>query len=251
MAFFTLLPHPVPRGSHAPRLPIPNPHLHPNRRSRGFTLIELLVVIAIIAILAAILFPVFAQAREKARQISCASNLRNLGTAVLMYTQDYDEVLPLAAYATAGFDFLTWHDLTDPYAKNQQIWHCPSSQVKKTDANGRITTQFGYNVRYLTNIAMDFSNANGHTAVSLAAVQAPVETVMLADARSSMTGSWCGDDGKFLLPPSHPATHCWGHPSLHHSTGSNVLWLDGHVKWHKDGQFYSGQNPVDRTFDLQ
>src|SRR5437763_9221105 len=88
---------------------------------QGFTLIELLVVIAIIAILAAILFPVFAQAREKARTIACASNLKNLGTAVLMYAQDYDERLPLSAEAipTPPF-FLNWHDIVDPYVKNKQ-----------------------------------------------------------------------------------------------------------------------------------
>src|SRR5580765_8101707 len=126
-------------------------------QKRGFTLIELLVVIAIIAILAAILFPVFAQAREKARQTSCASNVRNLGTAVLMYVQDYDEQFPLAAYATSGFSFVTWHDLTDPYAKNKGIWQCPSSAVSKTDASGKPTTHFGYNARYLTTIQLDLA----------------------------------------------------------------------------------------------
>jgi prepilin-type N-terminal cleavage/methylation domain-containing protein/prepilin-type processing-associated H-X9-DG protein len=227
------------------------PYTHRHTRRRAFTLIELLVVIAIIAILASILFPVFAQAREKARQISCASNIRNLGMAVLMYTQDYDEQLPLAAYATAGFDFLLWHHLTDPYVKNKQIWHCPSSQVSKTDQNGAITAHFGYNVRYLTSILPDFSNANGHTAVSLAAINLPAETVLLSDARASMAGSWCGDDGKFLLPPSVADTHCWGRPNFLHTQGSNVLWVDGHVKWQKPNQFYWNQTPPDRYLDLQ
>jgi prepilin-type N-terminal cleavage/methylation domain-containing protein/prepilin-type processing-associated H-X9-DG protein len=217
----------------------------------GFTLIELLVVIAIIAILAGILFPVFAQAREKARQISCASNIKNLGTAALMYTQDYDEQLPLAAYATTGFAFLLWHDLTDPYVKNKQIWHCPSSSVRKTDQGGAITTHFGYNVRYLTTILPDFSNANGHTAVSLAAIPFPTETVLLADARASTANSWCGDDGKFLLPPSEADAHCWGRPHFLHNEGSNVLWVDGHVKWHRPNQFYWNQAPPDRYLDLQ
>jgi prepilin-type N-terminal cleavage/methylation domain-containing protein/prepilin-type processing-associated H-X9-DG protein len=222
------------------------------RARRAFTLIELLVVIAIIAILAAILFPVFAQAREKARQISCSSNLRNLGTAVLMYAQDYDETLPLATYALSGFDFVTWHDLTDPYTKNKAIWHCPSSSVSKADGNGKITTHFGYNVRYLTTIQLNLAASYlSHQGRSLAAAQSPTETVMLADAKASRAGSWCGDDGKFLLPPSDPDTDCWGRPSFLHSEGANVLWLDGHVKWQKPAQFYTGQAPPDRFFDLQ
>lgn len=220
-------------------------------RRHGFTLIELLVVIAIIAILAAILFPVFAQAREKARQVSCASNQRNLGHAMLMYTQDADEQLPLAAYSTSGFAFVTWHDLADPYVKNKQIWHCPSSPLQKTDQGGQVTTHFGYNVRYLTDIRQDFSNAAGHRAVSLAAVSSPSETVMLSDAWASIRPSWCGDDGKFLLPPSIAPAHCWGRPNFLHSEGSNVFWLDGHLKWQKAGQFYAGQTPVDRVFDLE
>jgi prepilin-type N-terminal cleavage/methylation domain-containing protein/prepilin-type processing-associated H-X9-DG protein len=107
--------------------------------SRGFTLIELLVVIAIIAILAAILFPVFAQAREKARAISCISNLKQIGTALMMYTQDYDEAFPsvianstqdggcapnLEWYALGG----GWVTLANPYIKNGQIYRCPSAE---------------------------------------------------------------------------------------------------------------------------
>ncbi len=221
----------------------------PTRR-RGFTLIELLVVIAIIALLAAILFPVFARAREKARQSSCAGNIKNLGTAVLMYTQDYDETLPLAAYFVPPGDALTWHDLVEPYVKSHQIWHCPSSAVKKADASGKITTHFGYNAPYLTTLASDFSNAGTHSAEILANVTAPTQTVLFADAKSSVADSWCGDDGKYLLAPSGTDSDCWGRPNWLHSEGSNVLWLDGHVKWQRDNQFYSGQTPPDRFFDL-
>jgi prepilin-type N-terminal cleavage/methylation domain-containing protein len=103
---------------------------------KGFTLIELLVVIAIIAILAAILFPVFAQAREKARQTGCLSNVKQIGLGVQMYLQDYDEYVPRNAYAdpprVAEGDHFTncssprWMDVMQPYVKNTQLHNCPS-----------------------------------------------------------------------------------------------------------------------------
>jgi prepilin-type processing-associated H-X9-DG protein len=68
---------------------------------------------------------------------------------------------------------------------------------------------------------------------------------------SSIPQSWCGDDGKFLLPPSAGSTHCWGRPNPLHTGGSNLLWIDGHVKWHKPAQYYAGQSPADRYFDLE
>ncbi len=115
---------------------------------RAFTLIELLVVIAIIAILAAILFPVFAHAREKARQSSCLSNVKNMNTALLMYTQDYDETFPLTAPDNVRAFFTTpadrtatspvglarrqgfWSNSISPYIKNWQVYTCPSAQER-------------------------------------------------------------------------------------------------------------------------
>ena len=123
-----------------------NPLIVPGRR-RGFTLIELLVVIAIIAILAAILFPVFARAREAARKASCESNLKQIGLAVNIYKQDYDEVLPFyvngASWTWAGQANTYWGYFYQPYAKNQAIWRCPSQTTNS--AAGAIGTSYGLN----------------------------------------------------------------------------------------------------------
>src|SRR5580700_8403183 len=109
--------------------------------NRAFTLIELLVVIAIIAILAAILFPVFAQARAQARKTTCLSNNKQVGLSLLMYVQDYDEVLPLLFVPDSSFtatDFIPggtqdWHNLIQPYTKNYQMMICPDSGLTFSD----------------------------------------------------------------------------------------------------------------------
>src|ERR1043166_235409 len=107
--------------------------MHSPKRS-GFTLIELLVVIAIIAILAAILFPVFAQAREKARSTSCLSNVRQIMTGVKMYAQDFDEMSPYYGWTLngPGGTVNPWMEAVNPYIKNQQIWICPSAPKDST-----------------------------------------------------------------------------------------------------------------------
>ena len=130
-----------------------------NRRRGAFTLIELLVVIAIIAILAAILFPVFAQAREKARETSCLSNCKQIGLALQMYAQDYDETLPSTGpnypansnpVFKQGYQWAMWAILLDPYIKSRKVWICPSGPTSggafevgpKTD---RLQINLGYN----------------------------------------------------------------------------------------------------------
>ena len=123
---------------------------------RGFTLIELLVVIAIIAILAAILFPVFARAREKARQSSCLSNIKQIGVATMMYAQDYDETYPIDWYRSQSAD--TCHgmcsmtqytlDALNAYVKNSQIWVCPDDPGRNPWSTALTPSQGNHRISY-------------------------------------------------------------------------------------------------------
>ena len=168
---------------------------------------------------------------------------------MVIYEGDYEDIFPLAAYAN-DTGFVLWHDIIDPYVKNKQVWLCPCSQVKPTDTNGSPTSHFGYNVRYLTDLKLDFSNASGHVAVSSTAVEGPSDTVLLTTAKSSIANSFCGDDGKFLLPPSDPDTHCWGRPDPNAFDNAIIAWCDTHVSKKNLGLFYKNQTPVDKYFDL-
>jgi prepilin-type N-terminal cleavage/methylation domain-containing protein len=134
---------------------------------KGFTLIELLVVIAIIAILAAILFPVFARAREKARQNSCLSNVKQLGLATMMYAQDYDERMPGSFMTGAEAISLYWYQLLYPYIANEQIMLCPSDtgiySIRRPHTSGTFLTNYGAN-EYIFHVTSWASTARyGHT----------------------------------------------------------------------------------------
>jgi len=212
------------------------------RTQPAFTLIELLVVIAIIAILAAILFPVFAQAREKARAISCVSNMKQLGTALIMYQQDYDDSFcpPLAWMPPSGnFDTVnspqTWDRLIYPYTKNMQILACPSDIYSPT-----VQTTYGLVKRSYTmpgtfgwcwfcgngGIENNYACANNGTFgcefnVPVAAAAFPAITVMLYERDncnwSNGWWNWCSvGDGTNEL-------------ALRHNGTSNLLYADGHV----------------------
>lgn len=172
-----------------------------NRRSKqGFTLIELLVVIAIIAILAAILFPVFAQARAKARQATCTSNFKQQSLGIIMYTQDYDENMPL--YLTYG-SFVSppdtiWPMLVQPYLKNLQIYNCPSDPANDTQRatvkvpapttpeqrvfNLAVKNNFAYNWQYLCPLVVGGRTNALSVPTSIAAIGAPAQTILGVDS---------------------------------------------------------------------
>jgi prepilin-type N-terminal cleavage/methylation domain-containing protein/prepilin-type processing-associated H-X9-DG protein len=191
------------------------------QRSKGFTLIELLVVIAIIAILAAILFPVFAQARAKARQVSCLSNTKQLGTSYLMYKQDYDENFPYWSWwyssaigacprsdrplACEKYESI-WFSCLYPYVKNAQVFSCPSTNDQSTILQNQMwawtpnktdLTQVGITagmknavVSYAANEALtngDYCGGNGGPCTD-AAVDRPAETLVFGDSTTGLTG---------------------------------------------------------------
>jgi prepilin-type N-terminal cleavage/methylation domain-containing protein/prepilin-type processing-associated H-X9-DG protein len=215
------------------------------RRQRGgFTLIELLVVIAIIAILAAILFPVFAQAREKARTASCMSNCKQLGLAVQMYTNDYDESLPYSGvYGTnhplykQGYEWALWVVLLNPYIKNFQIWQCPSGRESiigpKTD---RLKVNYGYN-EYLFHNTGGFSNLAmlASTEVGIANVSVIADTFLPGIYQDwSNKDNWKipGEDPKFGLGRlKYANTQNWTGPFIqrHAGGGASVVFADGHA----------------------
>jgi len=175
-------------------------------RRKGFTLIELLVVIAIIAILAAILFPVFARAREKARQTSCLSNLKQLGTAWKMYIQDYDSRIPDYYYGGSGYI----QTFIQPYVKNAQIMVCPS------DERGRVRS-YGYNYSFLgRNYATGIGAA--HTEDQLTNTNAHVwgETI---------------NNSATMYPPWYASSRTTRNTFVRHMGGANYCFNDGHAKW--------------------
>ncbi|MHB8996872.1 MAG: DUF1559 family PulG-like putative transporter [Armatimonadota bacterium] len=201
---------------------------------RGFTLIELLVVIAIIAILAAILFPVFAKAREKARQSSCLSNVKQLGLGMLMYVQDYDEkffssgsrwtgnttygvnpVVPgqpdLNWHATYGYQD-SWVSEIFPYVKNAQIYRCPSRSVTVCMGCDYGVPHYGF--RSPATLTGTFN-----TRPAMGTFTRPAQTMML-------TEKWGGNPA-YVLDAAYYACEA------RHNEGGNICFVDGHAKWMK------------------
>lgn len=239
------------------------------KHHRAFTLIELLVVIAIISILASILFPVFARARENARRTSCLSNLKQIGLGVMQYTQDYDERYPLAlwenpsTYSSAGaassyiaqspvdtatpagaFEvspgstrghLYSWMDFIMSYVKSVQIFTCPSKTT--SSYSPEYSPSYGYNA-YISLYKSDTDRTPNpaRIPVALAEIKRPAETVLFMDDPTlynvgATPGNYCSiTSSGFLRPESNYYNIVWPHME-----GGVVTFTDGHAKWFKRG----------------
>ena len=229
-----------------------SPHSTTQRKRNliAFTLIELLVVIAIIALLAAILFPVFGRAREQGRKSSCASNLKQLGLATAMYTQDNDEYLPI--YSTSG-PTVFWSTRIEPYVKNRMTWFCPSYERSVVNPSDNAST-YGANYAIMGKHLANFTRST--------------QVLLYADTEGAYTGSASKNAGcnsfteGFLrvydpveqaLPPSSACKtylQTTAGTSPRHLGGSNATFVDGHVKWLKQDLFIKQETAADHPIDL-
>ncbi len=240
------------------------------RVKKGFTLIELLVVIAIIAILAAILFPVFSRAREQARKTQCLSNMKQIGTALMMYAQDWDETLPIwwppcwgnPNYPPGG---LYWTEALMPYLKNVDIFKCPSASGAQHQwwsascypgnygrPQNNIICNYGYNLAILNGPRTGWWPCPN--LAHLSSLVLPAETVVIADCYANLFGPWARIDEQTLggINPligfANGGFNC-GCPATidvpldvainnyaRHSGGAVLVFADGHAKWYKSDQ---------------
>lgn len=234
-----------------------------HRSRRAFTLIELLVVIAIIAILAAILFPVFAQAREKARGAACLSNMKQIGTATMMYAQDNDEYLPYGyAYTWPGQkDLYWWQDLDRPYVKNEAVYTCPSASphvlwtsLRPPGLPKPLVKDYICNAQggaYAASGHKEWVNANGpfinnwqNPSRALAEIEDTAGTIAIFDGRSDafeiwrleQVDAWYNAGFGPAFDGNSPDTKLpdQGHVAKRHSGGFNATFCDGHAKFIKN-----------------
>ncbi len=217
----------------------------PRRNRSGFTLIELLVVIAIIAILAAILFPVFAQAKESAKKIACLSNTKQIGIALYLYLNDSDDTLPMANYPAppaymgppwtvfqfhngAGVSELAWADLLLPYTKNINIFGCPDDSLQATGAGGVIP---GAKLSYALNYYFYKQPGVSRFAISggnMSEITTPASKIFIAETGVDSSGK-----RREIVRPDRDA-------GMHrHMEGANYVFADTHAKYHREPTWWA------------
>lgn len=189
----------------------------------AFTLIEMQVAIAIIAVLAAILFPVFARAREKGRQATCLSNLKQIGLALEMYVQDYDETLPYHLISIdMGGTYVNWLSGVEPYCRNARVFECPSLRDDHYEGPTDTTLSYPYN-----------RDLNGRF---LGSIEEPSEVIVCLDGVQASCSYSGGDtfrdtDGTVYTEDPNTGTSPNRVIFSRHNGGGNCLFVDGHVKW--------------------
>jgi prepilin-type N-terminal cleavage/methylation domain-containing protein len=207
-------------------------HIISRPRRRGFTLIELLVVIAIIAILAAILFPVFAQARDKARSASCLSNQKQIGLGLMMYAQDYDDTLVMRYYGA-----LTWKNVMDPYLKNEHVYRCPSNPAARiTDVAKKYPGGYAMYlpdepIARLAGFGMAYPQPQAGIANPASSVIILEHSYQWPDTGPYLQYNEPARDASALKGPSE-----WN--SGHDVAAGNMIFLDGHAKYQRLSKTY-------------
>ena len=229
---------------------------------RGFTLIELLVVIAIIAVLAAVLFPAFAAAREKARQSACLNNAKQIGTALHLYVEDWDETFPITRETdgdpftdSGGEEFVETFELLGKYLRTDNVWRCPSDDsplyVEEDDEEGEEGEEHQeLRVSYAINDWYEFGP-------SLADVKSPAEAIYMGERAEADEGgefenarwwTWGGYDGQTRPRPLTPKVMEDAAEQIsldRHKGGCNYAYADGHAKWKKFPQTWTPRNEWD------
>ncbi len=238
------------------------------REGEAFTLIELLVVIAIISVLAAILFPVFSQAREKARQTSCISNIKQIGLAAVLYSQDYDELVAPAEMRPFTNLPITWAQILYPYTKNDQIQRCPSA-LDRSHVSLWLTNPApaGFvNPTHLDYVMNARAGYCEYYTLAWAQIQTPASLVYVTDGGTQANTTPIGGhyisstspykSTSYLLEdvsgmPNWPASAAfvtsgnteWAAPILRHTGLTDTLFFDGHAKATHADQWYYPSTP--------
>jgi prepilin-type N-terminal cleavage/methylation domain-containing protein/prepilin-type processing-associated H-X9-DG protein len=218
---------------------VANAH-QPKTKQRGFTLVELLVVIAISAILASLLLPAMAKAKERGKQTFCINSERQQALAVFMYTDDHEGMLPPVAYQVAG-GITNWPVLLDPYLKTVQVHFCPTDAQAKTNSYGLNELAF-----------VDLTDEDSGPPNRLNSFKKPSTTVMIGDLGTGDDFTTLRPDTlKMVAPSSDINDDKDARPAARHSGKCDLGFMDGHAGFMTLGRFYTNQTPADLWFGKQ